>query len=154
MNKRPSGVPTNGRTVSTSGAGPSGATGTGTVENPWEDVPPSPTTARRQQQQVVSHRLSFDPASGVIMLPDDGTWLDDGHNEHDEVVEGESSDDSDFGEEVTNGRSQTEPTVPTLNSLGSPGGGGGGERTSRYGTYFHHPERRRSQAIPGAFPRS
>lgn len=75
------------------------------------------------------------------MLPDDGAWLNDDASSSTTDEEAEEEEDS---EEV--GRSQTEPSVPTVNSLAQGG-------SSRYGTYFHHPERRK-QAVPGAFPRS
>ncbi|KAJ7595897.1 hypothetical protein C8J56DRAFT_852889 [Mycena floridula] len=100
---------------------------TSTASNPWEDVP-----------HRVNHRLSFDHATGVIMLPEDESWL------HEE--EGNSDEEEDYGTEDTSlHRAQTEPAFGSAMSA-SP------SRLSRYGTYFHHPERRR-QPIPGAFPR-
>ncbi|TFK37064.1 hypothetical protein BDQ12DRAFT_713700 [Crucibulum laeve] len=111
--------------------------------NPWQDTRPN---ARRSQTQParLSHRLSYDHASGVIMLPEDGEWLED---------EEEDSDEEDYGTENGLERSVTETVLsddPTstpmvTSSTASP------SRSSRYGTYFHHPERRR-QTIPGAFP--
>lgn len=118
------------------------------ASNPWEDVQP-PTVRRAQTTpSMVHHRLSFDHATGVIMIPDDENWL----------VDDVDSDEDDYGVEDVHQiqRTQTEPTIgsgasededPSGPSLSvSP------SRTSRYGTYFHHPERRR-QTIPGAFPR-
>jgi len=106
----------------------------GTAGNPWEDTP--------QRSHTVNHRLSFDPASGVIMLPEDESWLGD----EDDV----DSDEEDYGTEGEGPlqRAQTEPILPgsAISSSPTP------SRLSRYGTYFHHPERRR-QPIPGAFPR-
>ncbi|KAG2004616.1 membrane protein [Coprinopsis cinerea AmutBmut pab1-1] len=114
--------------------------------NPWQD-----TTPRSTPHRTLSHRLSFDHATGVIMLPDEDEWED------------EESDSEDYG---TNGleRSVTESMLSEGVSEGVGGGatpGGStltdstplrGTRQSRYGTYFHHPERMR-QTIPGAFPR-
>ncbi|KAF7301133.1 hypothetical protein MIND_00677700 [Mycena indigotica] len=113
--------------------------------NPWQHEP------RRSSTAPLSHRLSFDPASGVINLPDDGEWL------HDE------SDEEDYGTQ-TGG---LENSIASLADIDQPPVTSNGEegtpvsssptaspsRLSRYSTYFHHPERRR-QTIPGAFPRS
>ncbi|EAU86779.2 membrane protein [Coprinopsis cinerea okayama7 len=110
--------------------------------NPWQD-----TTPRSTPHRTLSHRLSFDHATGVIMLPDEDEWED------------EESDSEDYG---TNGleRSVTESMLSEGVSEGVGGGatpGGStltdstplrGTRQSRYGTYFHHPERMR-QTIPG-----
>lgn len=107
--------------------------------NPWEDAQAPP--ARRAQTEPVplSHRLSYDQASGVIMLPDDDRWMGD------EI----DSDEEDYGTvtDDTTPRGAASETVARSQPIPmSPG-------RSRYGTYFHHPERRR-QPIPGAFPRS
>ncbi|KAF9527187.1 hypothetical protein CPB83DRAFT_876524 [Crepidotus variabilis] len=149
----------------------------GGIIDPWQDpsVLPSASgststnaTARPRPQtgrsRTLAHRLSYDHASGVIMLPDEAGWLDEG--ESDEEVE-EDPDTDDYGAELE--RSVTE-------SMLSEGIGGGSRlregdsstpgqpagqnqpmtRLSRYGTYFHHPERRRQQQqpqnVPGAFP--
>lgn len=103
--------------------------------NPWEDTP------RRSQTTptIVNHRLSFDHATGVIMLPEDESWLGDDVD----------SEEEDYGaEDPLLHRAQTEPILggSAISSSPTP------SRLSRYGTYFHHPERRR-QPIPGAFPR-
>ncbi|RDB26692.1 Calcium permeable stress-gated cation channel 1 [Hypsizygus marmoreus] len=108
------------------------------VINPWEDGQP------RTGSHPLNHRLSFDVASGVIVLPDDGDWL-----------EGDDSDE-DTGAEDTGGLDHSitaaslvgeedEAASPLVPTSASP------SRLSRYRTYFHHPERRR-QTIPGAFP--
>jgi len=111
------------------------------------------------------------------MLPEDGGWLAD----EDEMDSDE--EEADYGAENGNvsagsgrpslQRSLSDPvgiagaassaavsvtsgtdaedddasTTPAATPSASP------SRTSRYGTYFHHPERRR-MAIPGAFPTS
>lgn len=119
--------------------------------NPWEDTRPQHL---RSGSGSGDRRLSFDVASGVIMLPDDGDWLENDVDSDEEdygirnnggldralsvtgderivsVIDGEREDDD-------GGVTPTAPISPS--------------RTSRYGTYFHHPERRR-QTIPGAFP--
>ncbi|KAG6885015.1 hypothetical protein C0993_006540 [Termitomyces sp. T159_Od127] len=108
------------------------------VRNPWEDA----HSRSNQNDHTINHRLSFDVASGVIILPENGNWIDDSIDS-----------DEDYGNENTGGLEQ---------SITEASGAGEGEpltsppsspsRSSRYGTYFHHPERRR-QVIPGAFPR-
>jgi hypothetical protein len=113
------------------------------INNPWEDARPR---SQRAGSATLNHRLSFDVASGVIMLPDDGDWL----------VEDLDSDEEDFGIENTGGleRSITESPLGDEEGGSSPlvaTNPASPSRTSRYGTYFHHPERRK-QPIPGAFP--
>ena len=78
-----------------------------------------------------NNRLSYDQASGVIMLPDDSGWL------------GEDSD-SDVEYTSTTENQENLNTVSALPHIRTP--------TKRFATYYHHPERRR-QSIPGAFPR-
>ena len=82
-------------------------------------------------ESPTSHRLSYDPASGVIMLPEDPDWLGE-----------ESDSDVQYMSSVEN--QENSNTVPALPHMRTP--------TKRYATYYHHPERRR-QSIPGAFPR-
>ncbi|KAJ6568448.1 hypothetical protein B0H10DRAFT_2164417 [Mycena sp. CBHHK59/15] len=117
--------------------------------NPWQE-------SRRSRSAPLNHRLSFDPASGVINLPDDSDWL-----QEDEDVDS----DEDYGTQNNGG---LENSVASLSDVAGPSSNTNGDETmlgapisaspttpsrlSRYGTYFHHPERRR-QAIPGAFPR-
>ncbi|KAG2741292.1 hypothetical protein P692DRAFT_20880156 [Suillus brevipes Sb2] len=108
--------------------------------NPWVDM----RTARGSQPHSnLNHRLSFDPASGVIMLPEDGDWLmgDDSDNDYGTMSptpEGVHSPNNASQEILlpTNGQS---PSTP----LASPS-------KRRHGKYYHHPERRRT--IPGSFP--
>lgn len=77
------------------------------------------------------------------MLPDDGDWLE---------AEEEEDDDSDEQNYGTANGLEFESILnedSVVNAPPSP------NRPSRYGTYFHHPERsaaRRRQSIPGAFP--
>jgi len=78
-----------------------------------------------------NNRLSYDHASGVIMLPDNSDWL------------GEDSDsDTEYMSSTENLENLN--AVSALPHIRTP--------TKRYATYYHHPERRR-QSIPGAFPR-
>jgi hypothetical protein len=118
----------------------SGATADPAVaNNPWEDARPSLTPV------PLHHRLSFDHASGVIMLPEDGDWL---------VEDVDSDEEEDYGTENGLEHSQVE-TIAAENPSSPPVASAmtlSPSRSSRYGTYFHHPERRR-QPIPGAFPR-
>ncbi|KAI3616372.1 membrane protein [Moniliophthora roreri] len=151
--------------------------------NPWEDAHSrSPRTSGMRRSDTttsaLNHRMSFDQATGIIMLPDDGAWLATGSDE-------DTDDDSeeDYGVQQQRraslgpgspaphsiGRSQIEPLLSTESGSGRAMGTEDGastdsttssntmtasvspSRTSRYGTYFHHPERRRP-TIPGAFP--
>jgi len=79
----------------------------------------------------INSRLSYDQASGVIMLPEDSGWL------------GEDSDsDAEYMSSPEN--LENSDDVSAQPHIRTP--------TKRYATYYHHPERRR-QSIPGAFPR-
>lgn len=156
---------TDGRDFSaaTSSQSINGRTGTGNpgdvsdpivTGNPWEDAEPGLTAQRaRTTPAPLNHRLSFDDASGVIMLPDGGEWIE----------EEEDSDEEDYGAtEHGLDQSQTDTIVSDAPLSSSPIASSSSVASgtpvvpapsrSRYGTYFHHPERRR-QPIPGAFPR-
>jgi hypothetical protein len=117
---------------------------TASMNNPWREDFLRDVNGRGQDHHL-SHRLSYDVASGVIMLPDDGDWLDE---------EGDSDEDvtSEVGITVTapaesdDERGTEEGGMPSTRAVSnSP------MRTSRYGTYFHRPERRK-QVVPGEFP--
>lgn len=124
-----------------------------TLGNPWSDLR---TDERRASQSArkVNHRLSFDDASGVIILPEEAHWL---------MEDVDSDSEEDYGNDTTPSTSSVHENQPS-----SSAGVDGGIVTSlsqtspviaaspsiqRHGTYFHHPEKRR-QTIPGAFPRS
>lgn len=123
-----------------------------TTRNPWSDVRTDGDQRPSQTERRVNRRLSFDDASGVIILPEDANWL----------MENIGSDsDEDYGHD-----SQSSSVHEHGTSSPTPGDGAGPSNSSpqattaalsptkkRHGTYFHHPERRR-QTIPGAFPRS
>lgn len=113
------------------------------INNPWEDARPR---AGRTQSTPVTHRLSYDHASGVIMLPDGGDWLEEAE---------EDSDEQNYGTENGLENSMTASMLNEDSILNIPSSPSQPLRPSRYGTYFHHPERaaaRRAQTIPGAFP--
>lgn len=118
-----------------------------TPSNPWDESQAGPSNSSRHPLANVNHRLSFDDASGVIMLPEDGDWL----------VEHGDSDSEDYGSTSGSGVSPAE----TPQAADSPSEGvtsvmpvpAATPSKARYGTYYHHPEKRR-QTIPGAFPRS
>ena len=125
------------------------------INNPWEDARPGTTPPRRTYHHrhhapPLRHRLSYDHASGVIMLPDDGNWL---QQDGDEADDDDSSEPNYEGGTTTNGLEaesiHNEESSSAVDVPPSP------SRPSRYGTYFHHPERaaaaRRRQSIPGAF---
>ncbi|KAM6494958.1 protein of unknown function DUF221 domain containing protein [Amanita muscaria] len=130
------------------------------TRNPWatESVEEGISESRRTSTRVgkMNNRLSFDPASGVIMLPDEDDWLFGDETEP-------SSDEDDYG----GGNAGLERSVAESENFGTGEGGTTVEgssstplrstspptplRTLRYSTYYHHPERRKHH-IPGAFP--
>ncbi|EPQ51564.1 DUF221-domain-containing protein [Gloeophyllum trabeum ATCC 11539] len=119
------------------------------VEDPWRDDASGSSRRLQPHQQHLAHRLSYDHGSGVIMLPEDGAWLD----------EEESDSEDDFGSPIAPGSPANGSEEPAGEQTGQQGQGQAStisEGTSpanskqRYGTYYHHPERRR-QTIPGAF---
>jgi hypothetical protein len=115
--------------------------------DPWKDrsarpisvtsAPAAPGQSSQSPQQA--NRLSFDPASGVIILPEDEWFFDS---------------DDDYGDSTptTGGTSGGEPSEHTAGGTdGGPSPTSSVPAMKRHSTYFHHPERRRT--IPGAFPR-
>lgn len=97
----------------------------GTVTpNPWRDIA-SPNALR--------HRLSFDAATGVIMLPE-GAWYGDDIDTEDEAYEEGSASSSDVD-----------------GDRGRDAGAEVGSPSKRHSTYYHHPERSRRRTMPGAF---
>ncbi|KAH9006634.1 DUF221-domain-containing protein [Lactarius hatsudake] len=118
------------------------------TNNPWQEQIAG-SSSSSQTHRAISHRLSYDFDSGVIILPDDGVWP--------EGLDSDSEDDAGIA-----GNSPRHPQV--LSDSATPGGGQevvgtpdaqnvSGSTKTRYGTYFHHPERR-WQSVPGAFPSS
>lgn len=114
--------------------------------NPWSETPVNghQTPARAR---VITHRLSFDGATGIIALPEDAQWM---------MEDAETDSDEDYGTtpSPTNASEADVAADLTMEASGSsPGTTHTSPKKTRHGTYFHHPERRR-QTIPGAFPRS
>ncbi|KAJ7822433.1 hypothetical protein B0H13DRAFT_2447922 [Mycena leptocephala] len=134
LRKRPSSefIMTGDNPSSGSVAAPSESSDPG-VSNPWEES--------HRRSTTLNHRLSFDPASGDDSDVDYGTGTQAGG------LENSVASLSDLDGPAANANGQdTLLDAPISSSPTTP------SRLSRYGTYFHHPERRR-QVIPGAFPR-
>jgi len=115
--------------------------------DPWKDrsarpisvasAPAAPDQISQPPQQA--NRLSFDPASGVIVLPEDDWFLDSDDDYGDSTPSPDGTSRGNGSENMAGGTDGgPSPTSPT-------------SATKRHSTYFHHPERRRT--IPGAFPR-
>ncbi|CAL1714678.1 unnamed protein product [Somion occarium] len=99
--------------------------------NPWEDNAPGPST--RPIAHAINHRLSFDAASGVIMLPDSGDWL-----------EGDSSDsEEDYGAQSPVPDASSQDAALQEAWAGESSTSVSQSPNKRYTTYFHHPERRK-----------
>ena len=132
---------------------PTPASETGSSTNPWRDLPSTSAT------QPVRHRLSFDHATGIIMLPDDSEWLgeedsvssDEGGwqaNEAPPLRRSEGTADTSEGDDEVAGRRNArflDDEVDSDEAMASP--------TRRHTTYYHHPERRSRNLMPGAFSR-
>jgi hypothetical protein len=122
----------------------SGEVGGDMTNNPWQESTAGPSNDS-QPHHTISHRLSYDFGSGVIVLPDDGIWPDG--------VDSDSDIDDEIGD-MAGGQASPELAGPE-DGQGLAGGLDGqsisGPSKTRYGTYFHHPERR-WQSVPGAFP--
>ncbi|KAF8581445.1 DUF221-domain-containing protein [Ramaria rubella] len=100
------------------------------------------------QPQPLHHRLSFDHATGVIMLPEDGEWLlQDDDSDSEGGTSRESVHRDGAGAEANGGGAEVGPVGGAGDAAVGAGGGG-----ARYRTYYHHPERRRT--VPGAFPQA
>lgn len=123
--------------------------------NPWQDARPGPSRRSQTLPQPLQHRLSYDHASGVIMLPEGENWL----------MEDEDSDsEDDYGTPSPQGETTISPVAESDHAVGSGGDASvllpsdnqpptpmPSKRRSVYSTYYHHPERRSKQIIPGAF---
>lgn len=108
------------------------------IDNPWREE--STDSRPGNGSQELHRRLSFDQATGIIMLPEDSDWMGEDESSSDDVpgpMPTESSTRQSLGEEGS-------LPVPTPRSPTSQ---------NRHSTYYHHPERRRSR-MPGGFPRS
>jgi len=115
------------------------------AQNPWNDVHSGPSR-RPPTSSNVAHRLSFDYGSGVIMLPDDdGEWL-----EHDADSE---SDDYGTTNEIESTQNLMDTETAAAADVISPASepeSHAGVPKRRFGTYYHHPERRR-RTVSGTF---
>ncbi|KAF9044481.1 hypothetical protein BJ165DRAFT_1481442 [Panaeolus papilionaceus] len=146
-----------GSTGATAGPIPTGSNTSLDTSNPWMDAtPPASRSVLRQQAsgssgRTLAHRLSYDHASGVIMLPDDGGWLEEDEEDSDELPGNGGLDASVMSVASEGASSVADTSTPGSEIVSGNATPVGGARVSRYGTYFHHPERRR-QVIPGAFP--
>jgi hypothetical protein len=104
--------------------------------NPWRDDSSSGSNLR-------NNRLSYDHATGIIMLPDDSDWMGEDESSSDEAPGAlhiqTDSGPSDLGNE--------EGALTPAQTMRSP------TSQKRHAIYFHHPERRKSR-MPGGFPRS
>ena len=107
------------------------------ASNPWAEA-----DAASHTQNIIHHRLSFDPGSGVIMLPEGDDWLMDDDDDDDDSSDEYGNATPPSGEAAGN-TSQEDIAHPSSSTPASP--------KRRHGTYYHHPERRRP-TIPGAFP--
>ncbi|KAJ1305006.1 hypothetical protein OPQ81_000049 [Rhizoctonia solani] len=106
-------------------------------DNPWrEDITAS---SSGNGSQNLHHRLDFDHATGIIMLPEDSDWM--------------GEDESSAEEEPAPLQTETLASPREEGSLPVPTPRSPTANQNRHSTYFHHPERRRSK-MPGGFPRS
>lgn len=115
--------------------------------NPWEETRPGPSRRSQTAPRPLHHRLSYDHASGVIMLPEGQSWM----MEHDD-----SDSDEDYGTpspvQDTSSTPLIDTTIPSGASTLLPSDTlTPSKRRSMYSTYYHHPERRNTRTIPGAF---
>jgi len=118
------------------------------VLDPWSETRTN-VPRRAATHPRLAHRLSFDDASGVIVLPEEAQWMMediDSDSDDDSGAAPSTNSQNDSAGETSRADVAPEPTPPAPRSTLSPS-------KQRYGTYYHHPERRR-QTIPGAFPQS
>lgn len=121
-----------------------------TSSNPWEDARPGPSRRSQTAPPPLHHRLSYDHASGVIMLPEGQSWLGD------DLEDSDSEDDYGTPSPNVETASPVAETTPSglsgsLPADNQPINVSPSKRRSVYSTYYHHPERRSRQHIPGAF---
>ena len=125
----------------------------GTLAVEGEAARPRPLSAASTSEhpasgRQLSNRLSFDPATGIITLPDGEVFFDRLNGDDSDSDYGEASGETDSHGETSEAASPT----PAGGELDANGGTTPSAlRSKRHSTYFHHPERRRQQ-VPGAFP--
>lgn len=139
---------------------PSGSTSdTFDLSNPWarsnnslagSSGPDEPSASRGNH-----HRLSFDPASGVMVLPDADDWLDESDEEEDDDAYSTPTPNSPVrGAPTLENETVPSPTRGELSPVARGGDTPDSTPRRRHGTYFHHPERRISRiglGMPGEF---
>lgn len=123
------------------------ASGTATPNNPWKDLRPSPASSATN----IRRRLSFDRATGVIMLPEEDLYGDEiDSSEEEGAYHSSSSDDLEdergAGDAVNAGADGAGSSSMPRSAVGSPT-----SASKRHSTYYHHPERSRKKMMPGAF---
>ncbi|KAG8904236.1 hypothetical protein FRB99_002056 [Tulasnella sp. 403] len=112
--------------------------------NPWRDV------RIGQDSNGLRHRLSFDAATGVIMLPEGDWYGDDADDSEVDLYESEAGSSSDYDDTppneqpVVTGEPGISSSLRTQHST---------PQSKRHSTYYHHPERSRRRTMPGAFSR-
>jgi hypothetical protein len=118
--------------------------------NPWNESTPLLNAASgdpaAKTSRTLSHRMSFDVASGVMALPEEDDWIENGAD----------SDSEDYGLSEapspgpgSNGVSEQEAAGPEADADSSTM-----TPRKRLAIYFHHPEKRVSRpGMPGEFPR-
>ncbi|KDQ10670.1 hypothetical protein BOTBODRAFT_35986 [Botryobasidium botryosum FD-172 SS1] len=121
--------------------------------NPWSDTRSERTGSGSLQFPSFPHsnQLSFDPATGVIMLPEHGNWMGDLDTDSSEE-ESSLARSGEEGHEVVGAQSAGGSVNGTPGAGPSGSGGGGGstpEPSGRRATYYHHPERKKR--MPGSF---
>ncbi|EJD08522.1 DUF221-domain-containing protein [Fomitiporia mediterranea MF3/22] len=127
-----------------------------TLGNPWTDYQRDEQNG--QDARRVSHRLSFDNATGVIVLPEDAHWLmEDADTDSEEEDYGNDSTPSNAsvhenGSSVSTALDAAGPSTAAA-ATATPTATVVTPSKQRHGTYFHHPEKRR-KTIPGEFPGS
>ncbi|KAG8861325.1 hypothetical protein FRC20_011487 [Serendipita sp. 405] len=138
----PNGADQNAQVAGSSGAAVGADAGGARLATTTATATPRDPSAQGPVRQL-SNRLSFDPATGIISLPDGEEYYARFDPNHDS--------DSDFGE-ITPETDTSSASASSHEQEPAPEGEqGSGPRAKRHSTYFHHPERRR-HPIPGAFP--
>jgi len=122
--------------------------------NPWTNSNaslPIPSSSVQPALPRANQRLSYDPASGIMVLPDSGDWLNSSQ---------ESGSDGEYDTPSPGSPTQQLATVPGSNAnveeqqLSPVVREATDTPRRRHGIYFHHPERRVSRIgldMPGEF---
>ncbi|KAH7338447.1 DUF221-domain-containing protein [Rhizoctonia solani] len=110
-------------------------------ENPWREDSAASGSGNQSGNgsQTLPHRLDYDHATGIIMLPEDSDWM--------------GEDESSAEDEPTPLPTEIVASPGDEENLPLPTPRSPSASQNRHSTYFHHPERRKSK-MPGGFPRS